>query len=655
MLGMATARVIGGRSIEQNSGFNLLEFEIELDEAAAGSLTVPYRVTFGTALEQTDYIGFNALVGEVTFDAGETRQTVTVRSVGDAELELDESVVLEIFPSPAVDLPGGVTRSAAPFWILDDDGSPNPLAIWASSPTVLEGDGRLSSVLFELSLSRPADDDIEIPYSLVADSAGADDVVLESGTISIPTDADDAVLRVEIRGDEVPEGIEYADLVLDLPPAIQSAHGGRLTIIDDDVSPFPTVTASPVAKFEANSGFRTLAFDVALSEPATAPVSIDYRIEDGTAQEGPDYISFDRLSGTVDFEAGESSQTVTMRSVGESVIEPDEGFLLVLDAPRGPAILPGAAPRLETVAWILDDDGDPRPLAASASSPVIAERDDGSSVAYFDVELSRPAPTDISFRYQTRDGTAEAGEDYEEAVGSVAIAEGKTAATVGVEILGDTRFEDGETFSLRLSRGDDLGQTFGGSATIANDDSTTERWVQRGTSGNDEIAGYEFRDDIKGRDGNDRLFGFEDKDRLDGGDGRDKLFGGDGKDRLKGGDGNDVLKGQDGKDRLFGEEGDDKLKGGGGRDKLEGGAGDDRLKGGGEKDTFIFGADDGSDRIKGFQDGTDVIEITEGASRFSDLEIEDAGRNVVIRFANTTIELVKENFGDIDAGDFDFG
>ena len=84
------------------------------------------------------------------------------------------------------------------------------------------------------------------------------DGVLGSGTVEIPRDLDDAIPRVDARGDEVPEGSELADPVLDLPPAIVGGHGGRLTIIDDDVSPIVTVIASPVVELEENAPSTSL-------------------------------------------------------------------------------------------------------------------------------------------------------------------------------------------------------------------------------------------------------------------------------------------------------------------------------------------------------------------------------------------------------------
>ena len=113
---------------------------------------------------------------------------------------------------------------------------------------------------------------------------------------------------------------------------------------------------------------------------------------------------------------------------------------------------------------------------------------------------------------------------------------------------------------------------------------------------------------------------------------------------MVGGGGNDFVAGQAGNDKVFG---------GGGRDTIVGGSGNDTLKGGGGADTFRFTANHGSDKLRGFQQGIDQIEII-GASRFSDLDILQSGRNVRIEFGNLEILLNGQDVSDFGASDFIF-
>jgi Ca2+-binding RTX toxin-like protein len=84
-----------------------------------------------------------------------------------------------------------------------------------------------------------------------------------------------------------------------------------------------------------------------------------------------------------------------------------------------------------------------------------------------------------------------------------------------------------------------------------------------------------FDDQATGSSGADELLGFNGNDRIDGAGGADDLFGGAGDDTLTGGTGNDVLSGDAGDDSLSGGDGSDALSGGAGRDRLTGGDGAD--------------------------------------------------------------------------------
>ncbi|MEL6886795.1 MAG: hypothetical protein AAFP87_19970 [Pseudomonadota bacterium] len=98
-------------------------------------------------------------------------------------------------------------------------------------------------------------------------------------------------------------------------------------------------------------------------------------------------------------------------------------------------------------------------------------------------------------------------------------------------------------------------------------------------------------------------------DILKGGDGTEIMFGQEDNDLLMGRGGDDELDGGSGSDTLMGGKGDDLLLGGGKADQLHGGKGDDTLDGGGGADTFFFKRAAGDDRVTGFQDGSDKLNL----------------------------------------------
>jgi len=165
-----------------------------------------------------------------------------------------------------------------------------------------------------------------------------------------------------------------------------------------------------------------------------------------------------------------------------------------------------------------------------------------------------------------------------------------------------------------------------------------------GDAGNDTINGESDRDRLFGGAGDDIIDGGSEEDRLFGGEGNDVLTGGSERDVLFGGVGTDILAGGSGHDRLFGNEkrdiligdmGDDFLSGGAGDDVLMGVTGRDILEGGDGADLFVFGIGDGTDRVKDFEVGTDLIGLVEGELTFADLTITQSGKRTLLGVANS--------------------
>jgi Ca2+-binding RTX toxin-like protein len=126
---------------------------------------------------------------------------------------------------------------------------------------------------------------------------------------------------------------------------------------------------------------------------------------------------------------------------------------------------------------------------------------------------------------------------------------------------------------------------------------------------------------IVGTYANDDLFGGRGDDNLDGLSGQDYIYGGAG---------NDLIDGGEDSDTLYGEAGNDMLAGRGGNDVIDGGTG---------IDTAIYVATRGEYQITFIQDGSIVVEGTEGVDRlwnverlqFSDrAEVISSGRPVTV-------------------------
>lgn len=100
---------------------------------------------------------------------------------------------------------------------------------------------------------------------------------------------------------------------------------------------------------------------------------------------------------------------------------------------------------------------------------------------------------------------------------------------------------------------------------------------------------------------------------------------------------NDVINAQAGNDYINGLSGDDLLRGGAGNDTLVGGVGNDTLVGGSDSDRFALSVDGGTDTIRDFVQGEDLIQLIPDLT-FAQLTITQGtgadSSNTLINFNN---------------------
>ncbi|WP_019503994.1 CARDB domain-containing protein [Pleurocapsa sp. PCC 7319] len=171
--------------------------------------------------------------------------------------------------------------------------------------------------------------------------------------------------------------------------------------------------------------------------------------------------------------------------------------------------------------------------------------------------------------------------------------------------------------------------------------------ILNGGNGEDLAIAMTGNDTLNGDEGDDFLVGMTGNDHLNGDDGEDFLNGGLGDDILRGGANPDILLGQDGNDTLYGDAGDDFLKGG---------AGINYLHGNGGADIFALKPGLGQDFIVDFENGIDLIGITESIS-FEELNIvymtEDGATTIQNKNNNQVLAVLEGIEADL-IGEEDF-
>jgi Tol biopolymer transport system component len=98
----------------------------------------------------------------------------------------------------------------------------------------------------------------------------------------------------------------------------------------------PRVTVSDVTVTEGNGGSATLRFTITLEAPQGSLVALPWQTQNGTAIAPGDYTA---ASGTANIVAGSTSAQVSVSISGDSVIEPDERFVLSVGGTSGIATI----------------------------------------------------------------------------------------------------------------------------------------------------------------------------------------------------------------------------------------------------------------------------------------------------------------------------
>ena len=223
----------------------------------------------------------------------------------------------------------------------------------------------------------------------------------------------------------------------------------------------PSLSISNLTVTEGDTGTQDANFTVRLFEASTQAVTVEFVTEDDTAKAGEDYQA---QTGIITFAAGELEKTISVQVSGDRRYELTENFKVNLTNANNALISQGTS-----IGTILDND--PLPTITVQNTSIV-EGDGEPTKAQFEVTLSESAGTPVTVEYETLDGTAKAGEDYQETVGSLTFAPGETRRFIEVSIIGDLVNEADEVFTLRLKNA--INGTLGNNeaqGTIVNDDS----------------------------------------------------------------------------------------------------------------------------------------------------------------------------------------
>jgi transglutaminase-like putative cysteine protease len=341
---------------EGDVGTTMFVFTVNMSKPSRKPVRVDYATVPVTARPGEDYIPIN---DTLVIPPGRVRAGFIVLVVGDTKVEPDETFTVELSnPVNAV-----IRKGSGIGTIINDDGDvpppppppKEPLTVGIDDVMVKEGDTGTTPATFRLTLSEPSDKVVKVDVQTVAGTAtpGEDFVPLHT-TVSFPPGMKFANVTVQVIGDTKVEPDEAFMVRLSNPVNVTIQKGeGVCTILNDDKEETPPdLTIDDVTAREGNEGKTPFRFTVQLSHASDKPVSVDYATVAGTATAGED---FEPVAGRLTIPPGEVSGEIVVQVIGDTVVEPDETFVVRLSNPENATLK-----KAEGVGTIQNDDQVPK-------------------------------------------------------------------------------------------------------------------------------------------------------------------------------------------------------------------------------------------------------------------------------------------------------
>jgi len=428
---------------------------------AAGSITGPSSFSPG----QTGVVySISAVTNAATYDwtvptgasitSGQGTLSITV-TFGSSSGNVTVTPKNTISCNPGVSSSQAVTVSA-PSFSIDD---------------VTRAEGDAGNTIYTFTVTRTGDTTLtsSVEFTTVDGTATVanHDYATSTGTLSFPAGTATQQIIVNVNGDPTVESDEVFTVNLSNPFNATIADAvGTGTILNDDTD--VSVAVSPPSVNEDETA--KLIYTFTRSGVTTGSLAVNFTVG-GMAGSGSDYTqtgaaTFTPSSGTILFDAGASTATVTIDAIADTIDEPNEEVVLTVTAGTGYQV---GAPSVAT-GTINDDDAAP---SISAGDVSLSEGNSGLTAFDFAITLSNSSCENVTVDYSTQDNTAIQSGDYTINSGTITFLPGETSKQITVQVNGDTTYEANQTFFVNLSNNSTNSTLSDGQSagTIVNDDS----------------------------------------------------------------------------------------------------------------------------------------------------------------------------------------
>ncbi len=426
------------------------------------TVTLDYATANSTATAGIDY---NPTSGQLTFTESETEKTITVEVKGDTLIERDETFFVNLTNASNTD----IAKSQGKGTIKNDD-----TLISISDVTVTEGNGGLftqnQKAVFTVSLSGASTETVTVDFETQSGTASADtDYKPTKGKVIFNPGEKEKTITVEVKGDKTIENDEtfFVNLTDASHPtetpnanivntnAIIVDSQGVGTIRNDD---FPVVNFGAASYSTTEGNTDTIVnIPVTLSATPLSDVTVPLAINNSSTATSGALNDYTLSATSLTFPAGATgaalTQNVAVTIKPDNIAENNETVILNLGT------ITGAIAGKTTATTLTIGANDPIAYAISAGSATVTEGNSGTTPVTFTVTRSGGTDAASSINYAIG-GTATNGSDYNNIGGTsgttsltgiINFAQGQTAKTITMNVLGETLVEPNETISVTLS------------------------------------------------------------------------------------------------------------------------------------------------------------------------------------------------------------
>ncbi len=237
-----------------------VSLNVVLSNSALNTVGVGFSISGGTATEDTDF----TLEGtSLTFDPGETTQSISLAIEDDSIMEKDETV--EIVLANPFNTSIGINSTHT--YTIEDDETTLPTVAFNSN--ILESSESGSDPSFNVVLSQESGKVVTVDFSVSGQTQGGDSFSLTGGTITFNQGITTREIEASIINDNNFDPTEIVEMTLHHPvnATLGDPSSHTFTILDDDLPPFRGVV-SPY--WQTDEGSYTF---IAITHPSLTGMS----------------------------------------------------------------------------------------------------------------------------------------------------------------------------------------------------------------------------------------------------------------------------------------------------------------------------------------------------------------------------------------------